>query len=113
VLDAAGSHDNSKIASCSSDKSVLLWDVSTGNTLQRYRGHNSKVNCVKFNADGTLLITSSYDATVKVWDIRSRAHDPIMTLNEVRCAVFDWCLHLRMPLVTTPARLKLLHACDQ
>jgi hypothetical protein len=31
----------------------------------------------------------------------------------VRCAFFDRNLHSRMPLVPTPARLKLLQACDQ
>jgi hypothetical protein len=30
-----------------------------------------------------------------------------------RCAFFDRNLHSRMPLVPTPARLKLLHACNQ
>jgi hypothetical protein len=31
----------------------------------------------------------------------------------VRCAFSDGNLHSRMPLVPTPARLKLLQACDQ
>jgi hypothetical protein len=31
----------------------------------------------------------------------------------VRCAFSDRILHSRMPLAPTPARLKLLHACDQ
>jgi hypothetical protein len=31
----------------------------------------------------------------------------------VRCAFFDGGLHSRMPLVPTPARLKLLYACVQ
>jgi hypothetical protein len=30
----------------------------------------------------------------------------------VRCAFFDGNLHSMMPLVPTPARLTLLHACD-
>jgi hypothetical protein len=30
----------------------------------------------------------------------------------VRCAFFHRDLHSRMPLVPTPVRLKLLHACD-
>jgi hypothetical protein len=34
-------------------------------------------------------------------------------LKAVRCTFFDRKLHSRMPLVPTPARLKLLHACDQ
>jgi hypothetical protein len=32
---------------------------------------------------------------------------------KVRCAVFDRNLHSMMPLVPTPARLKLLHAYNQ
>jgi hypothetical protein len=34
-------------------------------------------------------------------------------MGEVRCAFFDRNFHSRMPLVPTPARLMLLHACDQ
>jgi kinesin family protein 6/9 len=34
-------------------------------------------------------------------------------MNQVRCAFFGINLYSRMPLVPTPARLKLLHACDQ
>lgn len=30
VLDVAGSNDNCQIASCGSDKSVMYWDVATG-----------------------------------------------------------------------------------
>jgi hypothetical protein len=34
-------------------------------------------------------------------------------LSGVRCAFFDGNLRLRMPVVPTPARLKVDHACDQ
>ena len=34
VLDARGSCDNGQIVSCSSDKSVLLWDVGSGKVLR-------------------------------------------------------------------------------
>jgi hypothetical protein len=36
-----------------------------------------------------------------------------LSLPLARCAFFGRNLHSRMPLVPTPARLKLLHACDQ
>lgn len=48
VLDAAGSCDSSQIISCSSDKSVVLWDVSTGQALRHLRGHGGSVCCVKY-----------------------------------------------------------------
>lgn len=47
VLDAAGSCDSSQILSGSVDKSVILWDVTTGLPTRRLRGHASGVSCVK------------------------------------------------------------------
>lgn len=33
VLDVAGSNDNCQLASCSSDKSVMYWDVGSGQVV--------------------------------------------------------------------------------
>lgn len=33
------SYDSSQICSCSSDKTVILWDVGTGNVARKFRGH--------------------------------------------------------------------------
>jgi hypothetical protein len=45
-----------------------------------------------------------------IWPSSSTAlHPP----SRARCAFSDRDLHSRMPLVPTPARLKLEHACDQ
>lgn len=46
-MDASGSCDSSHIVSCSTDKSVILWDVTTGQPVRRFRGHASAVKCVK------------------------------------------------------------------
>ena len=37
VLDARGSCDNSQLVSCGMDKTVIVWDVSTGSALRKYR----------------------------------------------------------------------------
>jgi mitogen-activated protein kinase organizer 1 len=39
VLDAQASCDNSQLCSCGMDKSVVLFDVATGNAVRKYRGH--------------------------------------------------------------------------
>lgn len=39
VLDAQGSGDNSQICSGGMDKTVVLFDVSSGQALRKYRGH--------------------------------------------------------------------------
>lgn len=33
------SYDNSQLCSCSSDKTVILWDVATGQVTRKLRGH--------------------------------------------------------------------------
>lgn len=77
MLDAAGSCDSSQIVSCSSDKSVIVWDVSTGQPLRRLRGHASTVTCVKFNEESTVAVSGSLDNTVMCWDVKSRKNEPI------------------------------------
>jgi WD40 repeat protein len=45
VLDVRGSCDNSQLVSCSKDKLVVVWDVTSGSALRKYRGNlnNKKV----------------------------------------------------------------------
>ena len=84
------SHDNGKFASSGGDRTVFLWDVTTGNTIRRISGHHGKINVVDFNEEATVLASGtkrkpeprvidtdstsgSYDATVKLWDLRYRS----------------------------------------
>lgn len=48
VMDAISSCDSSQIISGGLDKSVILWDVSTGTPTKRLRGHASAVTTVRF-----------------------------------------------------------------
>ena len=87
VLDAKSSCDNSQIVSCGLDKTVILWDVSTGLPQKKWRGHAGTVNCVALNEDSTVAISGSIDATVKCWDMRSKSQEPIQTLDEMKDSV--------------------------
>lgn len=55
----------------------MMWNVSTGESLRKFRGHAARVNCVCFNEESTVILSGSMDGTVKVWDLRSRRNDPI------------------------------------
>jgi hypothetical protein len=55
----------------------------------------------------------SYNETVAHMTLWVMAASPLLACTDARCAFSDRKLHPRMPLVPTPARLKLLHACDQ
>jgi WD40 repeat protein len=69
VVAAAVSPDSSYVATASKDKSIKLWELTSGRETRSFLGHELTVNCVIFSPDGKLLISGSNDKTVRIWDI--------------------------------------------
>ncbi|XP_057736295.1 notchless protein homolog isoform X1 [Arachis stenosperma] len=66
------SPDGQWVASASFDKSVKLWNGTTGKFIAAFRGHVGPVYQISWSADSRLLLSGSKDSTLKVWDIRTR-----------------------------------------
>jgi len=49
------------------------WDISTGSKLLTFSGHTNNVNAADFSPDGSKLVTSSNDKTVKIWNASTGA----------------------------------------
>jgi WD40 repeat protein len=56
------------LASASYDKSVRVWDATSGEELLTLRGHEKSVDIVRWSPDGRRLVSGSGDGTVRVWD---------------------------------------------
>lgn len=61
--------------------------MSTAKTLRRFEGHWARVNCVDFNDDGSVMASGSYDATVRLWDVKSQSKKAIQTLEDASDSV--------------------------
>lgn len=48
---------------------VRVWDVQTGEALERLEGHKDSVYSVAFMPDGRTLISGSLDKTLKLWQL--------------------------------------------
>ncbi|KAH9882308.1 hypothetical protein J1614_000544 [Plenodomus biglobosus] len=85
---------NDRFVSTGGDKTVFLWDVQTGQTVRRWTGHAGRVNRGVFGGESdALIVTGSFDGAVKIWDVRSTAHKPVMTLSDAKDAVTDVAVH--------------------
>ena len=82
VTSVAISSGGKHLVSGSGDKTVKIWDMSTGRLVNTLRGHGDSVESVAISSDGEYIVSGSRDTTVKVWDIGSgrvldtlRGHD--------------------------------------
>jgi ribosome assembly protein 4 len=66
------SPDGKYIASASFDKSIKLWQGTTGNYITTFRAHVQAVYQVCWSADSRLICSSSKDSTIKVWDVTKK-----------------------------------------
>ncbi|MCH2127261.1 MAG: protein kinase, partial [Pirellulaceae bacterium] len=68
VWSVSFSPDGRRIASASWDKTIRLWDASTGEELHTLKGHSDLVMSVSFSPDGTRIASGGADRTIRLWD---------------------------------------------
>ncbi|MGD1957643.1 MAG: caspase family protein [Fulvivirga sp.] len=61
--------DGKYLLSGSRDKSIKLWELSTGREIRSYLGHKSTINDLVITPDGKHFVSSCADYTAKLWNI--------------------------------------------
>ncbi|MCV3215539.1 WD40 repeat domain-containing protein [Plectonema radiosum NIES-515] len=51
------------------DKTLKLWEVTTGTCLRTFEGHEGYVNSVCLSADNCFALSGSGDRTLKLWEV--------------------------------------------
>src|SRR4028118_1212131 len=78
--------DGKRAISGSYDKTLKVWDLTTGKEQFTLNSHTSSVYAVAVTADGKRAISGSDGTTVKVWDLTTRKEQ--FTLNGHSSSVY-------------------------
>jgi WD40 repeat protein len=66
VRSVAFSQDSSRVVSGSFDKTVRIWNATTGKVEAELKGHTHWVMSVAFSQDGSQVVSGSLDNTVRI-----------------------------------------------
>jgi len=66
---------------------AFLWDVKKDCVVRKFEGHISRINTVSFNDDESVLVTGSYDATVRFWDLKAHSFKPLEIIKDCKDSV--------------------------
>ena len=59
------------LASCSSDRTVRLWDLTSGDCVG-ILNHQGRVRAIAFTPDGQFLASGGDDPIIKLWDVNTK-----------------------------------------
>ncbi len=77
---AVFSPDDTMVATCALDRTLRIFDL-TGHCLKVLRGHTGNILSLSWTRDGSRLVSSSVDGTIREWDVA--------TGTELRCNDLD------------------------
>jgi len=70
VIRVRMSPDGRRAVSGSSDKTLRVWDLETGECLRILKGHTGSVGCVCVSSNGRRAVSGSFDG-LRVWDLET------------------------------------------
>jgi len=69
IQDMDISSDGAYALTASWDKTLRLWDLSTGETETKFFAHKGDVLSVAFSSDNRQVVSGSRDKTIKLWNV--------------------------------------------
>lgn len=69
------------------DRVACLFDPKSGDELIHLRRHDDRIVSVRFNSNGTKVVTASWDRTARIWDVATGTQLHVLRGHE--CSLFQ------------------------
>ena len=63
--------DSRFVISCSNDKTVKLWDITTGVEVRSFKGHKEGVHALDCSPDGSMVVSAGYKSIIFIHDLNT------------------------------------------
>jgi len=70
------------VISGSRDKTIKLWDVSTGQCLFTLVGHDNWVRGLIFHPSGKYILSGADDKTLRIWDVKNKRNSKTLDAHQ-------------------------------
>jgi WD40 repeat protein/transcriptional regulator with XRE-family HTH domain len=74
IWSLAFSSDERRLISSGDDRTIRIWDSTTGACLKILTGHQNRVRTIALSPDDALLVSGSDDATIRLWDLHKETY---------------------------------------
>jgi len=79
------------VASASRDKSIIIWDIKSAQSIMKLIGHENWVRSMVFHPCGRFLISCADDKSIRCWDLsKRRLYSKIDQCHNGFIAAIDW-----------------------
>ena len=88
--DNRSKHEGPFIASGSRDKTIKIWDVSTGQCLFTLTGHDNWIRGLSWHPGGKFLLSASDDKSIRIWDVAHKRCQKRLDAHTHFCTSIDF-----------------------
>ncbi len=68
MTDVAFRRDGKALISASADKTLKIWDATTGQETRELKGHTAALTSVAWSPDNRFVVSASQDKTLRFWN---------------------------------------------